>query len=625
MTDTQKLLLGAGLLGLGVLLFMKRKDISELASAALDSANDELFKLSLPSTAQPYADVIKQVAAETGMDPFILAALGDRETGWGTVRGSGGTTGTSIIGADGTGHGLMQIDSGTWGDWIAANNWQDPYTNVKKGAEILSSDMDYFANKGVEGDDQVQAALAAYNHGPGNVWANIEAMQAGEPGHDRHRDRGWELLVGRLEPLPELGWQLRAKPGPHSMKKGWRSANLSPDRRIFFGQGRGGVRSRELAARVTASFGSRSGASTADLLFPLIFSPSLLSITPNSGPLTGGTAVDLAGMNFVAGATVTFDGVPATAVVVTPTHIFCTTPAHAVGAVNVTVTNPDSQTSTLVNGFTYLALIVAVGTNVAASSVDGNIWTARVIPPGIYNAVCYNGTLYAAVGASVAASSVDGITWISRTIPAHTYNGLAWNGSTFTAVGSAGICSVSLDGINWASASGAPSESCNGAAWSGSLFATASGTHAFTSSNGNSWTQRGVAGTAIAIAFSTSIGTFVAVLNANFWTSPTGITWTAHNQGPAFGTCVCASPTLFIKASSGSNQVATSSTGLVWTAQNTSGTLPGGALGIAWVGDRIVAVGPSNAAFSLDGMSWSAGTIPAGIYRAIAAPIVLPI
>lgn len=175
MNDTQKLLLGLGVIGIGVLLFMKRKDISELASAALDSANDELFKLSLPSTAQPYADVIKQVASETGMDPFILAALGDRETSWGTARGSGGTTGTSIIGADGTGHGLMQIDSGTWGDWIAANNWQDPYTNVKKGAEILSSDMDYFANKGVEGDDQVQAALAAYNHGPGNVWGNIQA------------------------------------------------------------------------------------------------------------------------------------------------------------------------------------------------------------------------------------------------------------------------------------------------------------------------------------------------------------------------------------------------------------------------------------------------------------------
>jgi len=55
-------------------------------------------------------------------------------------------------------------------------------------------------------------------------------------------------------------------------KRGWRSANLSPDRRVFFGQGRGDVRSRALAARVTASFGSRGGAST-NVFSPLIPSP----------------------------------------------------------------------------------------------------------------------------------------------------------------------------------------------------------------------------------------------------------------------------------------------------------------------------------------------------------------
>jgi len=182
MTDKQKILIGLSLLGLGVILFMKRREISDLASAALDAANDELFRLSLPSSAQPYSDVIKRVASETGMDPFIIAVLGDKETGWGTVRGSGGTSGPSIIGADGTGHGLMQIDSGTWRSWLESHDWTDPYTNVRKGAEILSSNMAYFAGKGLEGDEQTQAALAAYNHGPDNVWANIEAMQAGEPG-----------------------------------------------------------------------------------------------------------------------------------------------------------------------------------------------------------------------------------------------------------------------------------------------------------------------------------------------------------------------------------------------------------------------------------------------------------
>ena len=179
MTDKQKILIGLSLLGLGVLLFMKRREISDLASAALDSANDELFRLSLPSSAQPYAPIIKRVSSETGMDPFILAAIGERESRWGNALHPRGPAGT---GDNGYGHGLMQIDSRTWSSWLASHDWADPYTNVRKGAEILSSNMDYFANQGLEGDEQVQAALAAYNHGPGNVWANIEAMQAGEPG-----------------------------------------------------------------------------------------------------------------------------------------------------------------------------------------------------------------------------------------------------------------------------------------------------------------------------------------------------------------------------------------------------------------------------------------------------------
>src|SRR3972149_2829483 len=69
----------------------------------------------------------------------------------------------------------LELDAGTGSPWLGSHDWTDPYTNVRKGAEILSSNMDYFANQGLEGDEQVQAALAAYNHGPGNVWANIEA------------------------------------------------------------------------------------------------------------------------------------------------------------------------------------------------------------------------------------------------------------------------------------------------------------------------------------------------------------------------------------------------------------------------------------------------------------------
>jgi len=82
--------------------------------------------------------------------------------------------------------------------------------------------------------------------------------------------------------------------------------------------------------------------------------PTVASISPNFGPTAGGTAVTITGSNFVSGAAVTFDGAAASSVdVSSSTSITAVTPAHAAGAVNVVVTNPDSQTGVLGNGFTY--------------------------------------------------------------------------------------------------------------------------------------------------------------------------------------------------------------------------------------------------------------------------------
>jgi hypothetical protein len=88
-------------------------------------------------------------------------------------------------------------------------------------------------------------------------------------------------------------------------------------------------------------------------VFTYFSPPTLLSVTPNAGSIAGGTTINLAGQNFRAGATVDFDGLVATVVLVTPTNITCTTPAHVEASVNVTVTNPDAQASTLVNVYTY--------------------------------------------------------------------------------------------------------------------------------------------------------------------------------------------------------------------------------------------------------------------------------
>lgn len=81
--------------------------------------------------------------------------------------------------------------------------------------------------------------------------------------------------------------------------------------------------------------------------------PVLTGVSPRSGPIAGGTAVTLTGTNFLTGAKVSFGGVAAVVTSVSATTIGATTPPHKQGGVNVVVTDPDGQSSTLSSGFTY--------------------------------------------------------------------------------------------------------------------------------------------------------------------------------------------------------------------------------------------------------------------------------
>lgn len=81
---------------------------------------------------------------------------------------------------------------------------------------------------------------------------------------------------------------------------------------------------------------------------------ALTAVAPSTGSPYGGDAVALTGAGFVVGATVEFDGVAATDVVVASgSSITCKTPAHAAGLVDVVVVLPSNQTLRLNNAFTY--------------------------------------------------------------------------------------------------------------------------------------------------------------------------------------------------------------------------------------------------------------------------------
>jgi hypothetical protein len=132
--------------GAGLLAFTQRRTIMLFGGQVATAGREALFEAALPAYAKSYAPVILRVAREDGVDPFLIYALGDRETRWGTTTALD-KPGPSGRGDSGHGHGLMQIDDRTNAAWLATNAWWDPYTNVKKGVAILKAKMSFLAGR----------------------------------------------------------------------------------------------------------------------------------------------------------------------------------------------------------------------------------------------------------------------------------------------------------------------------------------------------------------------------------------------------------------------------------------------------------------------------------------------
>lgn len=220
------LVAGAGVVGLAIWKFAdlrKGADViiqttSDTMNSAISAAKSAAFNAIIPASAQQYADIIKAEAARVNVSPFILVALGSRETRWGDANrppGPGGTgdftarhyskqpartklvsvlpsgwrgsgSGPWYIPDDeqGWGRGLMQIDWAAHQDWLQTHDWRDPRQNIGYAADVLSQAIAYFQRastaagdpRPLSGNDLLHAALAAYNRGPGGV---LKDMMAG--------------------------------------------------------------------------------------------------------------------------------------------------------------------------------------------------------------------------------------------------------------------------------------------------------------------------------------------------------------------------------------------------------------------------------------------------------------
>ena len=108
---------------------------------------------------------------------------------------------------------------------------------------------------------------------------------------------------------------------------------------------------------IYAGGAGRTGYVTPQSPYPDATSPPVVTnVSPASGLAAGGTAITITGMGFTGTTGVTVGGTAATAVVVVNSStITCTTPAHAVGTVDVRVTTPKGSSSitTTADNFIY--------------------------------------------------------------------------------------------------------------------------------------------------------------------------------------------------------------------------------------------------------------------------------
>jgi hypothetical protein len=210
--------------------------IDPISTIILDRYSREAFMRALPKAGQQYADEMAQVAVESGISPFILAGIMERETGYGAAGVCRGMGPMCTNGAD---FGLMQINKSAHPDFFTKKTsngtpyWTIPIESIREGARVLTGTLAYFRSAGgatitvsarnaakfgvlpgkyndprpLGGVDLWQAALAGYNAGQGNA---VQALAAGRSpdAATTGRDYGADVLKRATRIAKETARQL---------------------------------------------------------------------------------------------------------------------------------------------------------------------------------------------------------------------------------------------------------------------------------------------------------------------------------------------------------------------------------------------------------------------------------
>ena len=115
---------------------------------------------------------------------------------------------------------------------------------------------------------------------------------------------------------------------------------------------------------------TQSGTGTG--LYTYAVAPTVSAVSRSTGSSLGGDSVTISGSGFQANAVVTLGGIAAGSVVWTSSsRLTVVTPAHAIGLVDVVVTNPDTQSGTGTGLYTYAVAPTVTGLSVVQGPIAG--------------------------------------------------------------------------------------------------------------------------------------------------------------------------------------------------------------------------------------------------------------
>ncbi len=295
------------------------------------------------------------------------------------------------------------------------------------------------------------------------------------------------------------------------------------------------------AGAVTVEVVTPSGTTASVNGFTYVAAPVVSSATPNSGPTTGGTVVDIDGTNFSGVTQVSFGGLVVAFTQISATRVRVTTPAHAAGAVDVIVTTAGG-TGTGTNIFTYAAPPAPTVTSVAPTIGNTSGGTSVVI-----TGTNFTGATAVTFGGTSASFTVVNATTINATTPAHaagvvnavvtTPSGSGTGNNLFTyAVPEPSVTTVSP---NSGPTTGGTSITINGSNFTGATAVTFGGTAAasFTVLSANQITATTPAHAAglVNVVVTTPSGTGTASNAFTFVTGAPTVTSVAPNSGSTVG------------------------------------------------------------------------------------------